>query len=197
MGNMRNVWWLGVARHRVYRLVLHPFVLLRQPDLRYLPGDLDELVSGGRVLPVGRQAAADRGGVGEGGARGERHARLPVGRQRRRTCSLANFWYLYPSPACVGDTSAVGSYPVGASPYGALDMAGNVLEWVNDWYNSLYYSSSPGSNPPGPATGSSRVLRGGVIFSLDVVLRAASRSNYPPGLERNDIGFRCAAALGG
>jgi eukaryotic-like serine/threonine-protein kinase len=112
-------------------------------------------------------------------------------------CSLANFWYMYPSPACVGDTSAVGSYPVGASPYGALDMAGNVMEWVNDWYSSLYYGSSPESNPPGPATGSSRGLRGGATFSLDVVLRVAYRINYPPGLERNDIGFRCAAALGG
>jgi len=61
----------------------------------------------------------------------------------------------------VGDTSAAGSYPAGASSYGALDMAGNVWEWVNDWYDSSYDSCSPGSNPPGPVTGSYRVLRGG------------------------------------
>ena len=61
----------------------------------------------------------------------------------------------------MGDTSAVGSYLAGASPYGALDMAGNVWEWVNDWYNGSYYSVSPPVNPPGPATGSLRVLRGG------------------------------------
>ena len=62
---------------------------------------------------------------------------------------------------CVGDTSAVGSYPAGASPYGALDMAGNVGELVNDWYGANYYGVSPPINPPGPATGSKRVVRGG------------------------------------
>ncbi|MFM7584039.1 MAG: SUMF1/EgtB/PvdO family nonheme iron enzyme, partial [Caldilinea sp.] len=55
--------------------------------------------------------------------------------------------------------SPAGSYPAGASPYGALDMAGNVGEWVNDWYDRSYYGVSPGSNPPGPATGESRVVR--------------------------------------
>jgi formylglycine-generating enzyme required for sulfatase activity len=60
------------------------------------------------------------------------------------TCALANFW---PGPACVGDTTAVGSCPAGISPYYALDMAGNVWEWVNDWYGSTYYTASPVANP--------------------------------------------------
>ena len=89
------------------------------------------------------------------------------------TCALANFAC---GDYCVGDTNAVGSYPAGASPYGALDMAGNVWEWVNDWYDGSYYSVSPGSNPPGPATGTYRVLRGGGWSTINVqLLRAASR----------------------
>jgi formylglycine-generating enzyme required for sulfatase activity len=55
----------------------------------------------------------------------------------------------------------VGSYPQGTSPYGALDMTGNVWEWVNDWWQSDYYSVSPDENPPGPTTGTYKVLRGG------------------------------------
>ena len=62
---------------------------------------------------------------------------------------------------CVSDTAAVGSFPNGASPYGILDMAGNVREWVNDWYAADYYSISPTNNPQGPTSGTGRVLRGG------------------------------------
>ena len=111
------------------------------------------------------------------------------------TCTLVNSDV---NGYCVGDTSAVGSYPAGASPYGALDMAGNVWEWVNDWYNGSYYSSSPGSNPPGPATGSYRVLRGGSWnnYGSDY-LRAAYRNYCYPTNAYDFVGFRCVAAPGG
>jgi formylglycine-generating enzyme required for sulfatase activity len=111
------------------------------------------------------------------------------------TCALANFW---PGPACAGDTTAVASYPAGASPFGALDMAGNVWEWVNDWFNSTYYSSSPSSNPPGPATGSYKVFRGGQFGSTGNQLVTSGRAVVgSPTLVNPDLGFRCVAAPGG
>jgi formylglycine-generating enzyme required for sulfatase activity len=75
----------------------------------------------------------------------------------------------------------VGSYPLGASPYGALDMAGNVWEWVNDWYQSDYYRDSPDENPPGPTTGTDKVLRGGGWGDHAGYLRVASRLHNFPG----------------
>ncbi len=94
---------------------------------------------------------------------------------------------------CVGDTTAVGSYPAGASPYGALDMAGNVQEWVADWYGASYYSSSPKRNPTGPASGDTKILRGG---SCDVDIYNGGRSAYRTycgtDCSLSDIGFRCA-----
>ena len=109
-------------------------------------------------------------------------------------CTLANSW---PSPACVGDTSQVGDYPLGASPYGALDMAGNVREWVNDWWQSDYYSISPYSNPPGPDTGGYRVLRGGDWSHSNYSLRVADRNYlYGHSYQYNVVGFRCVALPG-
>ena len=111
-------------------------------------------------------------------------------------CTLANSYNNATSSYCVGDTSEVGSYPAGASQYGALDMAGNVWEWVNDWYDSSYYSSSPYSNPPGPETGTYKVLRGGSWYGYWAYLRAAYRVIDYPVLVYYYIGFRCVAAPG-
>lgn len=93
----------------------------------------------------------------------------------------------------IGDTDKVGSYPDGASPYGVLDMAGNVQEWVNDWYGDNYYSSSPYANPQGPASGNDKVMRGGSFpFYLYTDVRTANREFNATGNLYYNIGFRCA-----
>lgn len=91
----------------------------------------------------------------------------------------------------VGDTSVVGSYPAGASPYGALDMAGNVWEWVSDGYDPNYYAQAPATNPPGGTSANRRVVRGGAWGTDARAVRSANRFWAFPG--RNDTdGFRCA-----
>ena len=107
------------------------------------------------------------------------------------TCELANYW------GCVNDTAQVGSYPAGASPYGALDMAGNVQEWVNDWYQEDYYSVSPYSNPQGPDSGFSRVHRGGGWRSYRSELTVARRGYIYPHWDNSNRGFRCASDVPG
>jgi formylglycine-generating enzyme required for sulfatase activity len=92
----------------------------------------------------------------------------------------------------IGDTTPVGTYADGVSPYGLFDMAGNVIEWVNDWYDETYYYNSPSSNPLGPESGKDRVRRGGAWFHFDNLVRAASRSWRDPTYPDNYIGFRCS-----
>jgi formylglycine-generating enzyme required for sulfatase activity len=90
-------------------------------------------------------------------------------------------------------TQPVGSYAAGASPYKCMDIAGNVWEWCSDWYDEDYYKCAPSKNPTGPASGSSRVLRGGPWISNDVdSFQCAYRSNYTPDNRDLISGFRCA-----
>ena len=111
-------------------------------------------------------------------------------------CTLANSNNNATDKDCVSTTTPVGSYPSGASPYGALDMAGNLWEWVNDWYQSDYYSTSPYSNPPGPASGDTKVLRGGGWASVWGALRSSIRSLGNPDNRHIHIGFRCGVLPG-
>jgi eukaryotic-like serine/threonine-protein kinase len=92
----------------------------------------------------------------------------------------------------LGDTRPVGSFPAGASPYGALDMSGNVWEWVADWFNEEYYISSLTRNPTGPLSGSERSMRSGSWYSRIAWQRAANRGSAEPNFSDDDIGFRCA-----
>ena len=89
------------------------------------------------------------------------------------------------------DTAPVGSYPHGVSPYGVLDVAGNVWEWTRDWFDETYYQISPQENPLGPASGTTRVVRGGSWFNPDSGVRTVARASYEPDLYFESVGFRC------
>ena len=93
-----------------------------------------------------------------------------------------------------GDTTGVGNYPSGVSPYGVYDMAGNVWEWVADWYDKDYYKYSPRKNPRGPKSGTSHIMRGGSWLFDGYDTRVADRNYHlgNPSCIYNVNGFRCA-----
>lgn len=135
-------------------------------------------------------------------ARGNTINTYPWGDQKP-DASRANFNYM------VGDTNMVGSYPSGASPFGVLDMSGNVMEWIQDFYGTEYYNSGSTSNPTGPLARTSyfnRVVRGGSYADPEAEIRLANRaSTLGPDYQAElgskaylgefspRIGFRCAA----
>ncbi len=82
------------------------------------------------------------------------------------------------------DSAQVNGYEMGKSPFGIYNMAGNVWEWVNDWYTSDYYQHSPSTN--------SHVVRGGALGSSMELLRATSRNGYDANAASYNFGFRCA-----
>lgn len=120
-----------------------------------------------------------------------------------RTYPWGDTWnWLYSNSSRAGDgvygdtapLAPVGSYPGGASPYGLLDMTGNVWEWVADRYDSNYYSNSPASNPQGPSSGEYRVLRGSSWYDSTFALLSAFRLSHSPSTTSDDFGFRCASS---
>ena len=103
-------------------------------------------------------------------------------------CTKANM------DGCSGHTLPVGSLAAGASPFGALDMAGNVVEWVADVYDEAYYASSPATDPTGPARTATSQLsgRGGGWRSAEIWQRTSARDLYEWNYFKDSLGFRCA-----
>lgn len=90
-------------------------------------------------------------------------------------------------------TAPVGSYPAGASAYGALDMAGNVWEWVEDWFDEGYYARTPYRNPAGPSTGNEHVLRGGSWADSRDTVSVTVRNRLLSDERYDHVGFRCVS----
>jgi iron(II)-dependent oxidoreductase len=128
----------------------------------------------GRIYPWGNQMAGlSRANFGRTGLSG------PVRDRPERLL-------LYPP------IISVDKYDNATSPYGVFQMAGNVAEWVNDWYDPKYYAGAPDKNPKGPQTGSQRSFRGGGWIDSTPSVRVAQRNGTDPNTKMNWMGFRCA-----
>ena len=124
----------------------------------------------------------------EKAARGDHGALFPWGNQSPRTkpVNYERNWEelktLWP----------VGSHVETSSPFQVNDMAGNVREWVQDWYAPDYYENGPTKNPRGPKTGILKVIKGGSWHSFKADVRSAARGKGGFALKTDGIGFRCA-----
>ncbi|MDI7269977.1 MAG: SUMF1/EgtB/PvdO family nonheme iron enzyme, partial [Myxococcota bacterium] len=109
------------------------------------------------------------------------------------TCESAN----HAVAGCTGDADRVGARPTGAGPYGTSDMTGNVSEWTRDRYSAGAYAACAPScaDPSGPASGTTRVIRGGSWNYVASNLRLTNRSDQDPGFSGAQVGFRCAAPM--
>jgi sulfatase modifying factor 1 len=88
--------------------------------------------------------------------------------------------------------SPIGNRDQGSSPYGVHDLAGNLYEWVTDWYDDAFYTTIPTRNPRGPSEGTAKVQRGGSYINSPYRLRSAFRTKGDPTEHDPHVGFRCA-----
>lgn len=124
----------------------------------------------------------------EKAARGVKGAVFPWGEQSPDTIKV-NFGKNWDG---INTLWPVGTQPETDSPFGVHDMAGNVREWVKDWYAPDYYQTGPTHNPVGPEEGILKVIKGGSWHSFKGDIRSASRGKGGFALKTDGIGFRCA-----
>ncbi|PKN55654.1 MAG: hypothetical protein CVU56_20315 [Deltaproteobacteria bacterium HGW-Deltaproteobacteria-14] len=115
---------------------------------------------------------------------------VPPDCKRGNVFGVASASYCHPS----GYTAEVGATPLGDSVYGVADMAGNVAEWVSDFY-APGYSLGAASDPRGPGAGSEHVVRGGSFADIPTRVRGSARDHAAPDAALNAVGFRCCRSL--